>query len=166
MTPATTSIRYGGFVSRLLAFLIDLVLISLITFLVSAGLGVIAGFFGLDTNGISFVGVDPAQLPPFQRLIATFSVLFSTFFGLIYFLFFWVLVSFTPGMALLGLKIVRCDGRQLGLGRAIVRLIGYWISLIFIGLGFLWILIDNRRQGWHDKMAGSCIIYFDRPLVK
>jgi uncharacterized RDD family membrane protein YckC len=26
-------------------------------------------------------------------------------------------------------------------------------------LGFLWILIDNRRQGWHDKMAGTCVIY-------
>ena len=77
----------------------------------------------------------------------------------------WVLVGFTPGKGLLGLRILRADGQRIGLGRAIVRYAGYWVSLIFLGLGFIWILFDRRRRGWHDKLAGTCVVYFDKDFT-
>jgi uncharacterized RDD family membrane protein YckC len=75
-----------------------------------------------------------------------------------YLLFFWATSGRTPGKAILGLRIVRTDGGKLGLGKAIVRLIGYAISGIVIYLGFLWILWDKEKQGWHDKIAGTYVI--------
>jgi uncharacterized RDD family membrane protein YckC len=95
--------------------------------------------------------------------------LFSTFFGFIYFIFFWVISGFTPGKALLGLRVVRTDGRPVNLGRAVLRLIAYLIAALPLFLGFIWILFDNRRQGWHDKIARTYVIYMwdksSHPLV-
>ena len=39
------------------------------------------------------------------------------------------------------------------------RLLTYGLSLAAVGIGFLFILSDDRRQGWHDKIAGTCVIY-------
>ena len=39
------------------------------------------------------------------------------------------------------------------------RLLGYLVSTGSLGMGFLWMLIDDRRQGWHDKIAGTCVVY-------
>ncbi len=76
-----------------------------------------------------------------------------------YMLYFWSTSGQTPGKAILGLKIVRADGgAKLGLGKAILRLIGYAISGIVIYLGFLWIIWDKEKQGWHDKIAGTYVI--------
>jgi uncharacterized RDD family membrane protein YckC len=70
-----------------------------------------------------------------------------------------VISGFTPGKALLGLRVVRTDGRPVNLGRAVLRLIAYLIAALPLFLGFIWILFDNRRQGWHDKIARTYVIY-------
>jgi uncharacterized RDD family membrane protein YckC len=64
----------------------------------------------------------------------------------------------TIGMMLLGLRVVRADGRKPGPARAAVRTLAYTISSILM-LGFLWIAIDNRRQAWHDKIAHTFVVY-------
>jgi len=56
-------------------------------------------------------------------------------------------------------KIV--DAKTLGApstGQLIVRYVGYFISSLFLCLGFLWIAFDARKQGWHDKIAGTVVI--------
>jgi uncharacterized RDD family membrane protein YckC len=50
------------------------------------------------------------------------------------------------------------DGERLRLWNVLRRHVGYVISGILF-LGFLWILFDNRRQGWHDKLAGTIVVY-------
>jgi uncharacterized RDD family membrane protein YckC len=74
-------------------------------------------------------------------------------------LFFWTLTGQTPGMTLMGLRVVTTDGHYVSLGRSVRRLIGYFVSALVLWLGFLWILVDDRRQGWHDKIAGTCVVY-------
>jgi uncharacterized RDD family membrane protein YckC len=59
----------------------------------------------------------------------------------------------------MGLRVVTIDGKPLTFGRAVVRMFGYFISTVPLYLGFAWVLIDNRRQGWHDKLARTCVIY-------
>jgi uncharacterized RDD family membrane protein YckC len=59
---------------------------------------------------------------------------------------------------LLGLRVVSVDGEPVSLWQAIRRVIGYLISYILY-LGYLWVLIDNRRQRWHDKIANPNVIY-------
>jgi uncharacterized RDD family membrane protein YckC len=138
---------YAGFVSRLFAFVLDVIIlvvgITLITWLIT--------FLDLVFNLENIVGGDTLVV------IVTTVLTFVVYVG--YPLFFWTFTGQTPGMLLMGLRVVTIDGQYLSLGRSILRLIGYVIAAIPFFLGFFWILIDDRRQGWHDKIAGSCVVY-------
>ena len=72
---------------------------------------------------------------------------------------FWVWKSTTPGKMVVSAKIV--DAKTLGdpsTGQLIVRYVGYFISTFVFFLGFLWVAFDKRKQGWHDKIAGTLVI--------
>ena len=71
---------------------------------------------------------------------------------------FWMLSGQTSGKRILGVRVMRADGKRLRLGNAIRRQVGYWISTILY-LGFIWILFDNKRQGFHDKIGGTIVTY-------
>jgi uncharacterized RDD family membrane protein YckC len=75
-----------------------------------------------------------------------------------YYVGFWAKSGQTIGKDLMGIKLVRHDGQVPGWAWAFVRYIGYIISGIVLSLGFMWILIDKKRQGWHDKIAGTYAI--------
>ncbi len=67
----------------------------------------------------------------------------------------------SPGKALIGIRVVRVGGRDIGLGRAIVQeWFGKPISLLplIIPLGFFWIFFDRKGQGWHDKLANTMVV--------
>ncbi len=70
---------------------------------------------------------------------------------------FWMLVGQTPGKRLMGVRVVRSDAQRLRWGNAIRRELAYPLSALLF-LGYLWILFDNRRQGWHDKLAGTVVV--------
>jgi uncharacterized RDD family membrane protein YckC len=57
-----------------------------------------------------------------------------------------------------GIRVVDLKGKNLSIFKSLVRFFGYYLSLYCFGLGFLWILIDKNRQGWHDKLAGSIVV--------
>lgn len=44
-------------------------------------------------------------------------------------------------------------------GQLIGRYFAYVLSCLPLGLGFLWIAFDSKKQGWHDKLAGTAVIY-------
>jgi uncharacterized RDD family membrane protein YckC len=86
-------------------------------------------------------------------IVAVFAV------GLGYFPWFWVNGGATPGMRIFNLRLVRDrDGGPIGWGEAILRLIGMWLSAAVFYLGFAWILVDKRRRGWQDLIAGTVMI--------
>ena len=65
----------------------------------------------------------------------------------------------------LKLKIVDAKtGKKLSTGQAIGRYFAYLVSMIPLGLGFIWIGIDSRKQGWHDKLAGTVVIKTNVPV--
>ena len=66
-------------------------------------------------------------------------------------------------MMLLGIRVVTVTGDPPGIGRSSIRAVGYWISAILM-LGFAWIAVDERRQGFHDKLARTFVIY-DRDVT-
>ena len=59
----------------------------------------------------------------------------------------------------MGLRVLPRQGGKLKLGYAILRYFGYYLSIIPLGLGIIWILIDDRRLAWHDRLARTCVIY-------
>jgi uncharacterized RDD family membrane protein YckC len=70
----------------------------------------------------------------------------------------WKIRGATLGGIICHLQVVRADGRELDWTTAIVRALGCFLSLVFLGLGFIWIAIDRDRQGWHDKIAGTLVV--------
>ena len=65
----------------------------------------------------------------------------------------------TIGKRVFGLRVVNEEGNPPGFGRALLRTtIGYTISGLFLGLGFLWIAFDPQHQGWHDKIARTYVV--------
>jgi uncharacterized RDD family membrane protein YckC len=74
-----------------------------------------------------------------------------------YDVFFWMRYGATPGMMLLRIKLIVKEGTHFTLGRAILRHIGLYISSFTI-IGALWMLWDERKQMWHDKIAGTYVI--------
>jgi len=72
---------------------------------------------------------------------------------------FWAERGATPGKQALGVMIVdaRTGGRP-PLGRLVLRYVGYLLSALPLLLGFFWALWDPRRQGWHDKLAGTVVV--------
>jgi uncharacterized RDD family membrane protein YckC len=64
----------------------------------------------------------------------------------------------TLGKKVLGLRVVTSRGGRIGLGRAVARYLALMLSLAPFGLGCLWIAWDGRKQGWHDRLAGTIVI--------
>ena len=75
----------------------------------------------------------------------------------------WKIKGTTIGGLVCGLKVVRRDGAEINWDTAIVRALGCFLSMVVAGLGFLWIVFDEDRQAWHDKIAGTLVVRTSRP---
>jgi uncharacterized RDD family membrane protein YckC len=64
----------------------------------------------------------------------------------------------TPGMMVMKIKLIGDDEQPIGYKRGFIRLIGMFISSALLYIGYLWILIDRDKQGWHDKLADSYVV--------
>jgi len=155
--PLMHSSRPAGFFSRSEAFIIDLVILFVVQLGGTALIQALLRFFKLT----GLVAYFKAFLENSTSMIITGSVLF-TLIVIAYYTFFWTLVGYTPGKAVLGLKVVRRNGAKVSFGRSLLRFFAYWISLIPLGLGFFWVLWDPKRQGWHDKIAGTQVLYLPK----
>jgi uncharacterized RDD family membrane protein YckC len=76
---------------------------------------------------------------------------------LVYLTIMWNWKQTTVGGIVFHLKICRTDGSKLTLGVAVIRALGLLLSIVPLGLGFLWIAWDEKKQGWHDKIAGTIV---------
>jgi len=135
-----------GLVTRAVAAAIDLALISATLSIGSALLASIIPAVTGGSDGLSVLGVLTFGLVGF--LIG--GALFVTF---------WALVGQTPGMRLLSIHLDADGSRELGLRRALIRLIGVPLALLPAGLGFFAILLSPQRRGWHDHLAGTVVVY-------
>lgn len=70
----------------------------------------------------------------------------------------WKLRGSTVGGIVFDLHVVRLDGRPIDWETAIVRALGCILSLVVVGLGFIWIAFDPNNQAWHDKIAGTVVV--------
>ena len=130
---------FGGPGERLVAYILDTIIISI---------GVIVSII----VGLIVTAIVPALGIPLL-IIAVLVISVG------YFPYFWVKGGQTLGMRRFNLYVVRDkDGGPIGAGAAILRLIGYWIDGLVLYLGFIWILIDKRKRGWHDLIAGTVVV--------
>jgi uncharacterized RDD family membrane protein YckC len=72
---------------------------------------------------------------------------------------FWVYRQATPGKMAIGAKIVDArTGGKPSTGQLIGRYLGYYVSMFPLMLGIIWVGFDARKQGWHDKLAGTVVV--------
>jgi uncharacterized RDD family membrane protein YckC len=159
--PIHTSHAHAGFISRAIAFVVDIVVMSVAVLAAVALLQALLGFFTL----YGLIGQRVVQSSPFREIVVVVIALIGVGVAVGYPVVFWVLLGQTPGKLLMGVRIARTNGKQLTIGRALLRYLGYWLSAIPLGLGFLWVLVDDQRQCWHDKLADTYVIYDSRSPV-
>jgi uncharacterized RDD family membrane protein YckC len=152
--------QYAGFVSRLVAFFIDIFIISMILITISWFISTSINLFQLNNLVHSFSKSFPIIITIEEILFNPITAsLFSLFIIFTYNIFFWSFSGSSPGKSIMGIRIVPLNGNKISILRGLIRYIGYYISAIPFGLGFLWAIIDDRRMGWHDKISHTCVVY-------
>jgi uncharacterized RDD family membrane protein YckC len=72
----------------------------------------------------------------------------------------WTRYMGTPGKLLLGCQVVDADtGEPITYRQGIIRYVGYFVSIMSLFIGFLWMIWDKRHQTFHDKMANTVVVY-------
>jgi len=140
-------IEYVGFWARVGASLID----TLIALVVLAIIGKIFGLKPVDIQGDMDSVLAGSQFgsAEFLQHLGSAIVIVAC----------WLKFAATPGKRVIGAEVV--DAKTLGPlrpGQAILRYACYYLSLIPLCLGFFWVGFDPRKQGWHDKIAGTLVI--------
>lgn len=137
------SIEYAGFWIRVGASLIDTLLMLCII------LPLLIAIYGWSYFDLAQTG--------FIAGIADF--LLSYILPAVAVILCWTYRQATPGKMMLKLKVVDAKtGGSLSMGQALVRYLGYYVSVIPLCIGLIWVGLDNRKQGWHDKLAGTAVV--------
>lgn len=132
-------VAFAGPGARLVAYIVDAIVISVAVF-ACVILGVLLAIV-VPVLGVLSIIVAVLVVP------------------LVYFPYYWAKSGQTPGMKMMGVKVVRDrDGGPVTGGQAILRLVGYWVSGAVFSLGYIWIFIDKRKRGWHDLIAGTVVV--------
>ena len=151
---------YAGFTSRAVAIIVDFAIIALVTAIVVAALSLFFSISSVQRFMDWLNSVLPGSISIFDALTSPpFGVIFFLLFEYAYFVFFFSTTGQTVGKAIMGLRVVTTDGKRMGVKRSFIRTLCYAISLAPLGLGFLWVLGEDRRRAWHDKIAHTYVLY-------
>jgi uncharacterized RDD family membrane protein YckC len=137
---------YAGIVSRTVAYLVDAMIVAVVAIgglLVAVLIGTVIGAQGRDFAR----AVVPICLIGLPAVLAVYNWVF------------WALAGRTPGMALLGIRVVAASGRPMSWLALLVRA----IVLAYFPVGALWALVDRRNQGLHDKLARTTVVRMIEP---
>jgi uncharacterized RDD family membrane protein YckC len=140
----TAPVPYAGIASRAVALALDVLIADIVVLLGGAMLALVASLVG------------DIQLDTLGKLLAAaawVTVVVS------YFVVFWTSAGQTPGMRALGLRVTTTSGGTLGLGHALIRVVGLGLAIVPLFAGFLPVLVDDRRRALQDFMARTIVVY-------
>ncbi len=136
---------YGGFWIRFCAIVVDTVIISVFTGIINKALGL---------NVLS----NQTDLSP----KAIFATLFGLLVGVFYYSVLQGMLQGTIGKKAMGLVLV--DEKTLGkisFGQSIGRYMMCWVSALCLGIGYIMVGFSDKKQGWHDRVAGTLVVKKD-----
>lgn len=137
-------IRYASFSRRFFAYFLDNLLVAAFTCLVTAvTLGDITTAFA-DYDKLLFV----AELVYGLNTVAFIGYFTITTGG----------SSQTAGKYLMDIKVSLDGGGEIGYSRAFVRSLSYFVSGIFLYMGFLFALFSKKSQAFHDLISGTVVL--------
>ena len=133
--------EYAGFWIRFGAMLIDLVVMIIVLYIP------LTMIYGEEY----WVGE--------QFIYGLWDVMLGYIVPIIVTIWFWLRYEGTPGKMATKLRIVdAATGNKMTTGQAIGRYFAYTIAILPLCLGLIWVGIDKKKQGWHDKLAGTVVI--------
>ena len=139
---------YGGFWKRLFAYIIDWIILLVVTVMISIGMGIFAAGSGIDIEDEQALLVYQAQANLLSFLVA----------WLYYALMESSARQATFGKSILGMKVTNLQGERIGFGRATVRFFSKILSTLLFFIGFIMIAFTEKKQGLHDLIASTLIV--------
>jgi uncharacterized RDD family membrane protein YckC len=137
----SADLEYVGFWARVGASLIDSVLVAMVCW------PLVSWIYGPDYWMSLELVKGPADL------------LVSWVMPAVAIVAFWVYRQATPGKMAIRARIVdAATGGAPGMMQLVIRYLGYFVSTVPLGLGLIWVAFDPRKQGWHDKLAGTVVV--------
>jgi uncharacterized RDD family membrane protein YckC len=139
--------KYASFTRRLIAFFIDEVILRAI-------LGIVIGMiihaevdtdFNLDLFEIR--NLFTPKLFITELLVASYFIAMES-----------SVWQATIGKRLMNIKVTDVNYSRIDTGTAVIRYVSKYLSTAILLLGYIWVLFDDRRQGWHDKLANTFVI--------
>lgn len=149
-----TEFRFAGFWRRVGAMIIDRIILYII-FVMFVMAAAAALTLNLSENQVSDLINDFSET---AGLYLAIYIVMTKSIDMVYFTYFHGAGGQTPGKIVFGVRVVALNGDSISFGTAFLRWVGYIISAIFLLLGFIWVAFDPKKQGWHDKIAGTVVI--------
>ncbi len=143
--------KFAGFFARFIAYLIDGVAIGFLAWLVALVMGGAVGITaGTGSGFLNFI----------SGTLALLTIVIMALFQFLYFGYMWSRDGQSFGMKLMNMKVVEqgTEGPISFLRGGLRGTIGYWISSIIFGLGFIWAAFDSNKEGWHDKIFNTWVV--------
>jgi len=149
------NVVYAGFFSRLAAFVLDSILVGIGLWLVK----VPVWFIKLSAG-------DSVLFRPFLFQYTIFDVIYYLL-TVAYFVLTTYYCGATLGKYLMKLKVVDVEGQKLGFMTVLIReTVGRYLSALIIYIGYLLIGMDNRKQGLHDRIADTFVVYREKRVER
>jgi len=131
--------RYGGFWIRVVAYIIDFIILGIVGGIIDAVLRVNPSDPNNGSNGLGS--------------------LINLLIDIAYFAGLWTYMGATLGQRVFKLRVVDANtGQPIGPGKALLRWLGLLVSFLVCFVGVIWVAFDARKQGWMDKIAGTVVV--------
>ena len=157
--PYAGQYTYAGFWVRVVARLLDSLIVGLPLTLLFGLIAIAAGAFASTASNTS---TDQSTQTAAGALFGGVFILFylvAIVVGIGYWVYFWGTSGQTLAMRMLRLRVVDADtGAPIGIARALVRWLMTIVNSWACYLGWIWVAFDARKQGWHDKVANSVVL--------
>ena len=137
--------HYSGPVTRLAAFAVDQ---TIVTVVFTATVAIVSWALDFVTRGSVKLSI------PNLLLLAMYGTWWLMFFS-----YPWAVSGKTPGMALLGIRVVSREGADLSPRQSFLRALTLPLGFLTLGIGFLGIIFGRERRAIYDRIAGSAVVY-------
>jgi uncharacterized RDD family membrane protein YckC len=131
--------NYGGFWIRVVAYIIDAIILAVVG-------GIVDAIFRVNPSNAGSGAYSAASG-------------LNLVIGIAYFTYMWSQQGATLGQRIFRLRVVDANtGQRITIGKALLRWVGLFVSFIVCFVGVIWVAFDSRKQGWADKIAGTFVL--------